>query len=60
MEKQKNMQQAKTANLGPAALRTTAAAPPANIWVLRQIWVLRRSESEHHHLCSVGKFGSSI
>jgi hypothetical protein len=31
--------------LGPAALSTTAAAPVANIWVLQQIWVLRRSES---------------
>jgi hypothetical protein len=39
------MQQAKTANLGPAALSTTAAAPWANIWVLQQIWVLRRFES---------------
>jgi hypothetical protein len=39
------MQQAKTANLGPAALSTTVAAPSANIWVLRQTWVLRRSES---------------
>jgi hypothetical protein len=44
------MQQAKTANLGPAALSTTAAAPPANIWVLRP--------AAFRIFDSVGKFGS--